>query len=221
MARVAQVVHRDAVARFLEQLGVRGALVGSWHSLAQVRSRIARKRSGTEIAVQAGMPLDPLPTLRICDACARHVFATETSCPFCAAVLAPLRARPRFKLDPRLSRAQRAALAGAFAGLIGCSDSHTPLTQVPVYGAPVPPGFGVGTGGNHGGTGGIGGGGSGGGNWFDGGGAGGAGGIGGGVGGDAGGAPPPFAMYGGAPPPNIDAGQDKADDAGDDDGGHQ
>jgi hypothetical protein len=81
------------------------------------------------------MTFHPRPPLRLCDACARHVFATETTCPFCAAVLAPMPARPRFKLNPRLSRAQRFAIAGAVAGLIGCSDS--PRLEPP-YGASFP-----------------------------------------------------------------------------------
>ena len=76
--------------------------------------------------------------LRTCDACSRHVFVTETHCPFCAVPLAPLRGTPLFKLDPRSSRAQRFALAGALAGLIGCQDSRT----VAIYGASIPPGTG-------------------------------------------------------------------------------
>jgi len=61
--------------------------------------------------------------LRVCDACSRHVFATETHCPFCATPLAPVRRVLRFKLGPGMSRAQRFALAGAIAGLIGCQSS--------------------------------------------------------------------------------------------------
>jgi hypothetical protein len=106
------------------------------------------------------MTFDRQPPLRTCDACARHVFATETACPFCAAVLAPMAARPRFKLHIRLSRAQRFALAGAVAGLIGCSDSGPRLE--PPYGAPFPRDGGTdganrgGTGGHDGGAGGSG-----------------------------------------------------------------
>jgi hypothetical protein len=95
------------------------------------------------------MAFEPRPPLRVCDACARHVFATETSCPFCAAVLEPIAARPRFKLQTRLSRAQRFALAGAVAGLIGCSDSEPRLE--PPYGAPFPSTGGT-DGANRGGT---------------------------------------------------------------------
>jgi hypothetical protein len=87
------------------------------------------------------MTFDSRSPLRTCHACARHVFATETSCPFCAAVLAPMPVRPRFKLSPRLSRAQRFALAGALVGLIGC-DSE----PVPLYGAPPLPRWDGGTG---------------------------------------------------------------------------
>jgi hypothetical protein len=90
---------------------------------------------GMKVAPAAGMTSHP-PPLRVCDACARHVFVTETTCPFCAAVLVPSRARPRFKLNPRLSRAQRFVLAGAFAaGLIGCAES--PRLEPP-YGASFP-----------------------------------------------------------------------------------
>jgi hypothetical protein len=93
------------------------------------------------------MTFDRRPPLRICNACARHVFATETTCPFCAALLAPVSVRPRFKLSSRLSRAQRFALAGAFAGLIAC-DAAGPN---PEYGgAPPPP---PSTGGTNGATG--------------------------------------------------------------------
>jgi hypothetical protein len=173
-------------------------------------------RGGTEVAVEACMTFDPRPPLRVCDACARHVFATETRCPFCAAVLVPVAVRPRFKLSSQLSRAQRFALAGAFAGLIGCSDSHAPVQTQAIYGAPVPPGgngpSGIGPAGvagstvpgqpNTGGTG-----------------TGGIGGTGGG-GGIIGIIMP---MYGGPPTisNDMDAGDAKGDDAGDDDGGQK
>jgi hypothetical protein len=158
------------------------------------------------------MTFPPPPPLRLCDACARHVFASEITCPFCAAVLAPMPARPRFKLNLRLSRAQRFAIAGAVAGLIGCSESYTPQPEPP-YGASFPPG----TGGN--GTGGMspgvwmdttGSGGTGNQNWADGGGAGGAPSVGGGggQGGDAG-------FGGGWPGTDEDAG-DRGDDGGTD-----
>jgi hypothetical protein len=73
--------------------------------------------------------------LRICDACSRHVFVTETHCPFCAVRLAAVRGVPKFKLDRRMSRAQRIALAGAVAGLLGCRASG----PGPEYGAPPAP----------------------------------------------------------------------------------
>ena len=68
---------------------------------------------------------------RTCDGCSRHVFASETQCPFCSVPLAPVRRVPNFKVDPRMSRAQRIALAGAIAGLIGCqnSDAHNAATS--------------------------------------------------------------------------------------------
>lgn len=154
------------------------------------------------------MTFDRIPPLRICDACTRHVFATETACPFCAAALAPAPVRPRFKVSSRLSRAQRFALAGAFAGLIGCSDSPQPE---PAYGAPLPN-----TGGTNGGGGNHGGGGGSGGLWADGGGAGGKLGV--GAGGAAGGGFAP--AYGVPPAPHdTDGGDTKTDDAGDDDAG--
>jgi hypothetical protein len=62
--------------------------------------------------------------LRTCDACSRHVFATETNCPFCAAALAPVQAAPIFKLKG-LSRAQRFAMVAAVATplqLAACSN---------------------------------------------------------------------------------------------------
>jgi hypothetical protein len=61
--------------------------------------------------------------LRSCDACARHVFVTETRCPFCSAELAPA-TPPIFDIKAGMSRAQRYTLVAAVAtqALIGCSD---------------------------------------------------------------------------------------------------
>lgn len=108
--------------------------------------------------------------LRSCDACARHVFVTETRCPFCAAALEPVSNSPIFNIKPGMSRAQRFTLVAAVAGqtLLGCSDDpKTGLgngslqgsgtggaasnagtggagVAMPVYGAPVAPGTGTG-----------------------------------------------------------------------------
>jgi hypothetical protein len=163
-----------------------------------------------------GMTFDPRPPLRVCEACARHVFATETSCPFCAAVLAPVPNRPRFKLTAQLSRAQRFALAGAVAGLIACSEQEPKTNTIAIYGAPVPP---VEGGGGYGGDG-AGGRGSGG--------AGGVGGSGGSFGAGCGGRP--FgnfsggdAGWDGSPWRQVDEdGGNPSDDGGsDEDAGHQ
>ena len=62
--------------------------------------------------------------LRTCEGCARHVFVTETRCPFCQRELAPASRSPIFDLRASMSRAQRVALVAAVAGqtLLGCSD---------------------------------------------------------------------------------------------------
>ena len=62
--------------------------------------------------------------LRSCDACSRHVFVTETRCPFCQAALRPPSSAPIFNIKPGMSRTQRFALVAAVASqaLIGCSD---------------------------------------------------------------------------------------------------
>lgn len=102
--------------------------------------------------------------LRTCDACTRHVFATEPSCPFCHAQLAAAPEPAQFSVPAGASRAQRLALAAAIGGsaLLGCaqdgdnaqSTDNTSTaaagrtggntnqqpggTVTPVYGAPVP-----------------------------------------------------------------------------------
>jgi hypothetical protein len=64
--------------------------------------------------------------LRACDACSRHVFANETVCPFCSAVLS---AAPERTLGDRLrrgmSRAQLLAVAAAMTSqtLGACTDT--------------------------------------------------------------------------------------------------
>ena len=62
--------------------------------------------------------------LRTCEGCARHVFVTETRCPFCRCELAPASRSPIFDIRASMSRAQRVALVAAVAGqtLLGCSD---------------------------------------------------------------------------------------------------
>lgn len=87
-----------------------------------------------------------------CPACRRHVEVVETTCPFCAAVLAEsFRGQPRPVAPPR--RLSRAAMMAAGATLLGaCSandaignakDAATDrpvatdgLVAVPIYGAP-------------------------------------------------------------------------------------
>lgn len=105
--------------------------------------------------------------LRTCDACARHVFVTEQSCPFCHAQLAAAPEPAQLAVPAGASRAQRLALAAAISGsaLLGCtqdgdnaqSTDNTATagaaaagrsggntnqqpggTVTPVYGAPVP-----------------------------------------------------------------------------------
>jgi hypothetical protein len=65
--------------------------------------------------------------LRTCDSCSRHVFVTETHCPFCSAPLAPVQSALIFDLKAGMSRAQRFALVAAVASqtLAGCSKTHT------------------------------------------------------------------------------------------------
>jgi hypothetical protein len=62
-----------------------------------------------------------------CKACARHVAARETACPFCGAPRAQRAERPAI----RSLRASRAALfaagAGTFLATSECSQSKTPL----------------------------------------------------------------------------------------------
>jgi hypothetical protein len=62
--------------------------------------------------------------LRSCHACSRHVFVTETQCPFCKAELAPASSVPIYNIKAGMSRAQRFTLVAAVASqaLIGCSD---------------------------------------------------------------------------------------------------
>jgi hypothetical protein len=63
--------------------------------------------------------------LKTCARCARHVFATETQCPFCGVALAVTELKPLSILHAGLSRAQRLALAAAVLGqtAIGCAES--------------------------------------------------------------------------------------------------
>ena len=106
--------------------------------------------------------------MRPCDRCHRHVFATEQTCPFCSAALAPVPESAPLAVPSSASRAQRLALAAALGGqsLLACADAptdpvlqqgnttppqagntagkaganSTPPVAMPVYGAPVPGG---------------------------------------------------------------------------------
>jgi hypothetical protein len=62
--------------------------------------------------------------LRTCDACARHVFATEPNCPFCHAQLSAAPEPAQLSVPAGASRAQRLALAAAIGGsaLLGCAQ---------------------------------------------------------------------------------------------------
>lgn len=67
-----------------------------------------------------------------CTSCARHVRASETSCPFCAASLvAQATAATSSPPGRRLSRAALFALGASAAAVAACSGSVTAL-----YGAP-------------------------------------------------------------------------------------
>ena len=61
-----------------------------------------------------------------CSGCARHVRASESSCPFCGAALAVAIASPRGP-TPRMGRAARFAFGAAVATTLtvtGCGESH-------------------------------------------------------------------------------------------------
>jgi hypothetical protein len=113
--------------------------------------------------------------LKTCEACSRHVFVSETRCPFCGALCAAETRAPIFDIKAGMSRAQRFAVVAAVAGqtaLVGCNAADEPKgggagaagigmaavgggggtagTNVQaVYGAPVPAGQGA-TGGSAG-----------------------------------------------------------------------
>jgi hypothetical protein len=64
---------------------------------------------------------------RTCDECARHVRASETSCPFCGHGLDAAALVPMPRAPAQLSRAQRIALVAAVAGgLAACGDDSMP-----------------------------------------------------------------------------------------------
>jgi hypothetical protein len=75
-----------------------------------------------------------------CEACARHVRASEDACPFCGVAIATAvrESSPRRGPAGRLSRAGLVALGvGVIAvpiGLAGCAES----AQMAVYGGPPP-----------------------------------------------------------------------------------
>jgi hypothetical protein len=67
-----------------------------------------------------------MPRLRSCQGCSRHVYESETVCPFCKMALAPALQRAQPKVPSGLSRAQRLAMAAALAGpLAACPDDGT------------------------------------------------------------------------------------------------
>ncbi len=71
--------------------------------------------------------------LRPCSSCARHVRATETTCPFCTSALTACADTSEPTTTARLSRAA-IVLAGA-AALAGCGKESG---IAPVYGGPPP-----------------------------------------------------------------------------------
>jgi len=90
-----------------------------------------------------------MPRLVSCEACSRHVFATESTCPFCQSPVS-VPARPMARAARGMSRAQRLAIAAALAApLSACADesinddaaetdsASEELTAVPLYGVPV------------------------------------------------------------------------------------
>jgi hypothetical protein len=83
--------------------------------------------------------------LRPCSACARHVRAHATACPFCEAVLAIDTRSPALPVE-RLGRAARMALGGAAAmalSVAGCEPNAStvppPTLTSPEGGTPPPP----------------------------------------------------------------------------------
>ena len=105
--------------------------------------------------------------LRSCDSCARHVFVTEQTCPFCKTPLSAAPEPARVAIPSGASRAQRLALAAAIGSstLVACADTGSATspnevagraanvagagghagsgTQAPTAGKPAPPGGGV------------------------------------------------------------------------------
>ena len=78
--------------------------------------------------------------LRPCTACARHVRANVTACPFCDAQLALEEAAPALAPD-RLGRAARMAFGGAavVAIVVGCAKEAKQENIAMPYGAPPNP----------------------------------------------------------------------------------
>lgn len=72
--------------------------------------------------------------LRICQGCARHVFATEPSCPFCKAQLSAAPELAQLTVPSGASRAQRLALAAAISSttLLGCAQTDSDSSPVEV-----------------------------------------------------------------------------------------
>jgi hypothetical protein len=70
-----------------------------------------------------------MPRLRPCDACSRHVFVTETRCPFCQALMPNAPIDRDLAIRSGMSRAQRFAVAAAVAGqtlATGCASTTNP-----------------------------------------------------------------------------------------------
>jgi hypothetical protein len=67
-----------------------------------------------------------MPDLQPCPACSRHVTRAESSCPFCAAVIAP--AAPRERPFQRMSRA---AVFGAALASSACGGKHKQEATTP------------------------------------------------------------------------------------------
>ncbi len=73
--------------------------------------------------------------LLACPSCARHVRATEPSCPFCASELpASFRIVPAAK--PPMARLSRGALYALGATSIGLATACSSASTTPLYGAP-------------------------------------------------------------------------------------
>lgn len=72
--------------------------------------------------------------LTVCPGCSRHVRATDPTCPFCAAALAPCDAQPGVVEEEPVRLSRSAMLLAGAAMVAGCN-----LTQsAAIYGGPPP-----------------------------------------------------------------------------------